>query len=88
VTRRRSERELERALDALDEADGAATYADWWFAGVKRGKETATGETLLTPEEERLLKDPERHLSAEAWATVKGVIEYSESLRTEQEEHQ
>jgi len=58
---RRSKRELERAVDDLGPAPGEATFQELWMASLKRG-----AGADLSAYEQRLLDDPEQHLSERA----------------------
>ena len=72
---RRSERELEQALDVLAAESNWATVQDDILLGLKLAN---GGE--LTSQEERLTANPERHLSEDA---KQGWAEYVESLPEE-----
>jgi len=60
---RKTERELERALDDLAPTHGDASVTDYLWASVK---DYHQGEEALTPAEKALLENPERHLSDDA----------------------
>lgn len=57
---RRSRRELEQAVDDMAPADGWADVDDLMWANLK---DYYDGD--LTPREQRLLEDPESHLTEE-----------------------
>ncbi|MGB9931562.1 hypothetical protein [Haloarcula amylolytica] len=58
---RRSKREIDRALDDLGPPPGESTLQQLWIASLKRG-----GGAELSAYEQRLLEEPEQHLSEQA----------------------
>jgi len=58
---RKSKREIDRALDNLGPPPGESTLQQLWIASLKR--ETGTD---LSAYEQRLLDEPDQHLSEQA----------------------